>query len=369
MYLTAVVDVLVLLVVQALMWAFAGLRRQTVRFGVRVPVEHVDGPMVRQARRVFRVGILADTVVMLPMVIFAGVTGRPLLILLVLLVAIVGDFAAFSAARRVVVTAKTAGRWYAGRRQVVAVDVAPRPALGGLRWSWLAQPVAVIAATAIVGAWRYPHLPARLVLHFDRSGTPDWTVGTSPGAAFLPVLNQVVLTAVLIAVAVAVLRMPAELDPADGGGAALAEQARARSERLAAALLTLGMCTNVSLALLAVQQWWGGTQLRWPLLIGALTATILGVVVVTWAALGGQADGSLLARDSGDSSAPVWRDDDRHWRGGLIYRNPDDPKLLVPKRFGIGLTFNFAHRMAWVYLAVLIALPIASFVLAALLGG
>jgi uncharacterized membrane protein len=43
--------------------------------------------------------------------------------------------------------------------------------------------------------------------------------------------------------------------------------------------------------------------------------------------------------------------------GPLIYRNPEDPRLIVPKLVGIGWTFNFAHRSAWLLLALLL-LPV-----------
>ena len=46
------------------------------------------------------------------------------------------------------------------------------------------------------------------------------------------------------------------------------------------------------------------------------------------------------------------------WRG-LIYMNPDDPRLVVPKRLGIGWTFNFAKPSAWVILALLMLGPMA----------
>jgi uncharacterized membrane protein len=45
---------------------------------------------------------------------------------------------------------------------------------------------------------------------------------------------------------------------------------------------------------------------------------------------------------------------------GLIYRNPRDSRIWVPKLAGIGWTLNFAHRRAWVYLALLIAVPIGT---------
>lgn len=43
------------------------------------------------------------------------------------------------------------------------------------------------------------------------------------------------------------------------------------------------------------------------------------------------------------SNGMIFRDDERYWRGGLFYNNPDDPALFVPKRFGIGRTMNFGH--------------------------
>jgi uncharacterized membrane protein len=47
-------------------------------------------------------------------------------------------------------------------------------------------------------------------------------------------------------------------------------------------------------------------------------------------------------------------DDDRHWLAGTIYYNRDDPRLLVPKRLGLGLghTLNLGHPVSWLILAV-----------------
>ena len=44
---------------------------------------------------------------------------------------------------------------------------------------------------------------------------------------------------------------------------------------------------------------------------------------------------------------------------GLLYVNPGDPRLLVPKRSGLGWTFNFAKPIAWVILTALLLLPLA----------
>lgn len=44
---------------------------------------------------------------------------------------------------------------------------------------------------------------------------------------------------------------------------------------------------------------------------------------------------------------------DYRW-GGLVYWNAQDPRLLVPKRLGLGWTFNFGRPAAWALLALLL---------------
>ena len=65
------------------------------------------------------------------------------------------------------------------------------------------------------------------------------------------------------------------------------------------------------------------------------------------------------------STEPFNRDSSR-WIAGVFYVNHENPRLLVPKRFGGGFTFNFAHPIAWVLMALLVAF-ITLFVVAILL--
>lgn len=44
--------------------------------------------------------------------------------------------------------------------------------------------------------------------------------------------------------------------------------------------------------------------------------------------------------------------------GGLFYVNPQDPRMLVPKREGGGWTYNLAHRKAQVVTIGLLTLPL-----------
>jgi uncharacterized membrane protein len=55
--------------------------------------------------------------------------------------------------------------------------------------------------------------------------------------------------------------------------------------------------------------------------------------------------------------------DTGHWVAGVFYVNRENPHLLVPKRFGGGWAFNYAHpiaRLLTVGLFVLIGLIVAA---------
>jgi uncharacterized membrane protein len=58
-------------------------------------------------------------------------------------------------------------------------------------------------------------------------------------------------------------------------------------------------------------------------------------------------------RDGRDSTP------DECWKLGQFYYNPQDPALLVERRFGFGYTFNFANRLSWLVLTVLVFIPMA----------
>ncbi len=64
-----------------------------------------------------------------------------------------------------------------------------------------------------------------------------------------------------------------------------------------------------------------------------------------------------------------FRDDDRYWYGGFFYNNPDDPALLVPKRFGLGWTVNFGHPQGKLFLIGMLLLPLVLAILTVLLSG
>jgi hypothetical protein len=63
------------------------------------------------------------------------------------------------------------------------------------------------------------------------------------------------------------------------------------------------------------------------------------------------------------------RDDDRHYKFGIIYYNKNDPSLFVEKRIGIGATLNLARPIAKVIMSIIVLSIIATFVILMLTPG
>ncbi|MED4958993.1 DUF5808 domain-containing protein [Paenibacillus macerans] len=84
--------------------------------------------------------------------------------------------------------------------------------------------------------------------------------------------------------------------------------------------------------------------------------TVLFAMVLSFAT--GQG-GSRLGR-SAEASAAAPLNDDRYWKLGAFYFNPQDPSVFVEKRSGIGWTLNFANPVGWFVLAGIAAVIIGS---------
>jgi uncharacterized membrane protein len=210
-------------------------------------------------------------------------------------------------------------------------------------WSWTLPPIVVTVLTAVVGIIRYPGLPARIPIHFDLTGAADRSTPTTVLTAFLPVLVQAVVTAVLIATAALTMRTPR---PGGRGRRAVA-----------VAVLALATCLDLAGFVLATQVWRTNGTLSSGAGALALALVLAGVVVVVAAS---------IRATTHPAGGPQEVDLD-HYRG-VFYVNRDDPKVWVPKRLGIGWTLNFGRPASWVILGVIVLALVGTAIAGSLSG-
>lgn len=58
--------------------------------------------------------------------------------------------------------------------------------------------------------------------------------------------------------------------------------------------------------------------------------------------------------DSAESSPS----DDQYWKWGLFYYNKNNPDLFIEKKFGVGWSVNFARPGIWIFLFIVMVLPL-----------
>jgi uncharacterized membrane protein len=348
----------VAIVLTAVLWALMlviavmlpSINSPTVPFGVRVPAQHADDPAVLEQTRIYRRRALVSGVVaaVIGAVIYP-VTGETLLLPLSVLVLVGLSSGCFVMANHEIRAAKTAGGWYAGLRQGIAVDTELRTAPPRFPWLWLAPALIVVVATVVIGVISYPTMPETLVVHYSARGVPNRLAAKSVGTAFSLVFVQIGVTALLFGIAAAIFCSGRpDIDPARPVSSA--RWHRQYMSLSAKALLGLVAMIDVGLLGLSLLKW-TGTVISWAPLV--LVIPILGAAVVAVVVLAR----NNRVRDAGEHDTGLThRDDDKYWRGGLIYINRDDPALLVPRRFGLGWTLNFGSPRTAMLLAGVVAL-------------
>jgi len=215
---------------------------------------------------------------------------------------------------------------------------------------------ALIALSAAAFVFVRGQLPVLVPLHFDAAGRPNrWG---SPDELWALGGIMLFCWALCWLLVVGVARERWALPTAHTE--AYARASRRRRQLLVRMIEVLMLCVNAAVA----ASWLG-------IAIGSLPgwSHLLGITVVVALVLSaGGAVGSLVAflapltavqrqLSALGGVALGTRPDGWRW-GGMIYYAPDDPALFIPKRFGIGQTFNFARPAAWLILVLLVVVPI-----------
>jgi len=333
--------------VGALTCVAAASARPTVQFGVRVPRERAGAPVIRRERRAYYWRTAAIGVCCTVVAVLVQGHGSWWLARIILLLELAADLGCFWVARRKIAAVKNAGEWFAGLRQTIVTDTSWRTDPPCFPVRWLIPALAVMAATAAVGALRYPGLPAHIV-------TGSGHRVPKSAVSVLVVAGQLYVTAVCSGLMLIVYRSRPDIEAADPAASTL------RYRRFLAAytraLLTLIALVDTSLLLVALRDWQvyrlPGIGRALPALPSAAGVLLLAAVALRAGQGGSRLNGNVrgLAPATGTD-----RDDDRFWKAGLLYVNRDDPAVVVGARFGAGWTLNLGNPAAWLIIAGIVA--------------
>ncbi len=197
------------------------------------------------------------------------------------------------------------------------------------RWDLVA--LAGFLALAVLYRQVLPILPDPVPTHFDAVGRAN---GWTPKAHLHWVLfaGPLVLWLLLFLVGAAAAKLPSKVR---GPGSTPIHPLRG--------LMGLGMCLLMGGCLLMPLR--GATAL-YSGLLAFFTCMALGIV--------------FLVRDAWRAIAKG--PNPEHYRGAVLYVNPQDRRLWVEKRAGVGWTLNFAHPAA-LWMCLLLAIGVAALII------
>ena len=335
----------VLAAVVALCWMLPNVSPPGVLFGVTVGPAAAEGREGARAIRLYRLALLLG--VWAPVLLWAlGLSRRSVAWLVVAALALVPEILvaylvghARARALRPPGPVSPPGSAGPAPSPVLAAERPPgrsigRTLLGALGYLLLAASMLWLAAA-------YRSLPDPFPVHAGASGQPDRWAPKSPAVVFLaPAIGLGLM--LFLELIRRLLRSPRLVH----AGAYASRSARSVDTLLLVVQLFLGAL----LSLVALGT--AGILPGWVLLAGALAAPlVLLCFLVGFVA--------RLARERRDWPPHGDGLPDAAWKLGLVYFNAADPALLVPRRFGVGWTLNFARPAAWALLALLLGVPLS----------
>jgi len=329
------------------------LVREDILFGVRIPQDRVNSPSAVRLRKLYSRYYLAFSI---PVSVFMAwqifETGNILLFSLGFFVLLLGQGILYVWIHKKARRLKESEKWLDGKIQSTVVDTSFRKNAGSVSAWWYLVPLFIVLANTAFSIWKYPSLGSILPVHFNAAGEADRWVDKSFLNVFLLPLTQFVLTALMFFVHWVIGASKQELNPADPEGSV------SRALRFRRTWSVYLVFLNTFLLLMTSFFHWkamGFIRASSSLSMGltvAWTVLLFGSLLYLTFALG--QGGSRIRSGSGADTGRINRDDDRFWKWGMFYYNPDDPAMFVEKRFGIGWTNNFANPKANLLLIVLI---------------
>lgn len=256
---------------------------------------------------------------------------------------LIASFALMLHYRKKVKAIKREEGWRAERDEAVAlIGFEEAPAPPSLAWNVVYVPIVLI--TLALGLALYPSTPDLVPTHIDFAGNVNqWTPKGTALIAF-PLLVEVFMAACFIFSHWMTIRSKKDVDPARPAISAYAYGAFARAECIL--LLVSGSVLTAVLGIVMILMMTETLSMLVTMVLIIVATLVFVGAMIAFSVVYGQSGSRLVKRleENGDIIA----DNDEHWKAGIFYWNKGDASLILPKRFGVGWTMNWARPAAWV---------------------
>ena len=255
---------------------------------------------------------------------------------------LIASFALMLHYRKKVKAIKREEGWKAERDEAVAlIGFEEAPAPPSLAWNVVYVPIVLI--TLALGLALYPSTPDLVPTHIDFAGNVNQWTPKGPALIAFPLLVEVFMAACFIFSHWMTIRSKKDVDPARPAISAYAYGAFARAECIL--LLVSGSVLTAVLGIVMILMMTETLSMLVTMVLIIVATLVFVGAMIAFSVVYGQSGSRLVKRleESGDIIA----DNDEHWKAGIFYWNKGDASLILPKRFGVGWTMNWARPAAW----------------------
>lgn len=211
---------------------------------------------------------------------------------------------------------------------------------------WYLLYLAVIAATVLVAAVKYPSLPQQIPIHYNFAGEVDrYGVKSAATFAVMPLMQFFM----------GLLFGGLNLGISKSRHRNNLKRAREFRRIMSISLFVIGFMVMLLFACIQLSMLSILSEAMTMVMPFIFLAAVFGIFIYLGVKVG--QGGSRLRMEDEEPEDRV--DDDRYWKGGFLYFNKDDPSLFVEKRFGMGYTLNFGNPKSTVVIAALVIFILA----------
>ena len=353
--------VLLLPVTGALMAATPFLMPKRECFAVTVPDGAAADPVLRRLKARYALIVGAATLLATAAAVatlLANLVEATVAIVAVGLVAVsLGGYGLMLYFRQKVRAYKEAQGWVAvGTRTSALVGSEPVPQAISLRWDLLFLPLIVLClAVCFIG---YDAIPDEIPRQVNFNGEVTTYFAKSPAVAAFPALVVAFIDGCLAVSHWMIRHSRRAIDPAMPAASAWAYGMFAKAQSI---LLVVGGVLLGFVGLFMALSFVGVITIGQAAALTLVPVFAVALGSVALSAAYGQNGSRLIARAgaTGAEADAMPRDNDRYWKLGVFYVNPNDPALFLPERFGIGWTINWGRPAAWAFVAAFALVTVA----------
>lgn len=336
--------------------------RKTESFGISIPKDAYVLPQVVTIRNRYRNRVLLTGILLCIsayILLFFSFTKRAeILISLSIVIQLFLGGIFYIAGHKKMKGLKAKSNWAQDKRQVTVIDTDFRTERMLVSPLWFMLYVLVVSITGVLTRIFYTKMPDQLPMQFDFiSGEVTKWAEKSLLSAYWPLITQICLTLLLIFVYWIIKKSKQQIESENPQ--ASMQQNRLFRYKWSAFTVITGLVLIIIFMFIPLSHAGFIDYVAFSIVSFVLSVGIVAYALIL-AVKTGQG-GSRIKIGKDKEGQFINRDDDKYWKMGVFYYNPDDPSLFIEKRFGIGWTCNFARPISWVFIGGLLIFILFNF--------